>query len=163
MRFKKKLFCNLLLISFLLISMVERTEVWADDASIAYGGSAVGIRNNTEYYSMNCSSERFLSLETTSDENLSNVYTRPRSETTMSQWRTELQSDGTYQLVSVYNPSSKVLDVTSGNVDIYIDNGGSYLKFNIQRIATGAYKGLYYITQGDSYVTEDTGYNVIMS
>lgn len=81
----------------------------------------------------------------------------------MSQWQTELQSNETYHLVSVYSPSSKVLDITGENVDIYTDTGGSYLEFTIERIQTGEYKGLYYIKQGALFVTEDSNYNVKVS
>lgn len=131
--------------------------------TITYAVETVGIKNDTKYYIMNYASRRFLSLETTADTNVSNVFTREGSSTTLSQWKTELQSDGRYQLISVYSPTAKSLDVTGGNVDIYTDTGGECLKFTIERINSGSYAGLYYIKQGSLYVTQISDYNVKVS
>ena len=56
--------------------------------------NSIGISNSTEYYIMNASSGRLLSLENDSDANFTKAYTRPRSATTLSQWRTRKLSDG---------------------------------------------------------------------
>ena len=76
---------------------------------------------------------------------------------------TEQQADGNYQLISVYSSSGKCLDVTGENVDIYDDTGREYLKFTIDRVESGTYKGLYLIRYGNKYVSQDTNYNVYVS
>mgnify|MGYP004654150515 CR=1 FL=1 len=128
-----------------------------------YVKDSIGIKDNTKYYVMNYSSRRYLSLEAASDTNLTNVYTRARSTSTLSQWKTEKQTDGTFQLISVYSSTGKVLDKTGTNIDIYTDNGASYQKFAIYRINSGIYKGLYYIRHGSYYVAQDSDYNVYLT
>lgn len=135
----------------------------SSDSVTLYVYDSIGIKDNTAYYIMNYSSNRYLSLETASDTNLTNVYTRERSTSTLSQWKTEKQADGTFQLISVYSPTGKALDATGTNIDIYTDTGGSYLKFTIYRINSGIYKGLYYIRYGNYYVAQDADYNVYLT
>ena len=138
--------------------------VYTDSVSISVYDST-GILNNTKYYIMNYSSGRLLSLEDESDSALTNVYTRARSATDLSQWRTRKLSDGYYNIQSVCSPTGKCLDVTSNNVDIYNDNSGTYLKFAIQRVESGNYQGLYLIRHKNSglYVTQDSNYNVYVT
>ena len=135
----------------------------SSDYVYLYVKDSIGIKNNINYYVMNYSSMRYLSLETASDSNLTNVYTRARSTSTLSQWKTEKQTDGTFQLVSVYSSTGKVLDKTGTNIDIYPDNGASYQKFAVYRINSGTYKGLYYIRHGNFYVAQDSNYNVYLT
>ena len=125
---------------------------------------STGIKDNTAYYIMNALSGRLLSLEISSDADKTNVYTRPRSTTNMSQWRTRSISGGWYNLESVHSPTEKCLDVTGNNVDIYTNTGGSYLKFTIDRVESGTYQGMYLIRYNkNSYVTQDSNYNVCIT
>jgi hypothetical protein len=124
---------------------------------------SLGIQDDTKYYVMNYSSGRYLSLETASDSSLTNVYTRARSTSTLSQWKTEKQTDGTFQLINVYSSTGKALHKTGTNIDIYTDIGASYQMFSIYRINSGTYKGLYYIRYGSYYVAQDSDYNVFLT
>lgn len=128
-----------------------------------YVKDSIGVKDNTKYYVMNYSSKRYLSLESASDTNYTNVYTRARSTSTLSQWKTEKQTDGTFQLISTYSSTGKALDRTGTNIDIYTDNGASYQKFAVYRINSGTYKGLYYIRNGDYYIAQDSNYNVYLT
>lgn len=133
------------------------------DSVYLYVYDSTGIKDNTSYYIMNYSSKRLLSLETASDSTFTNVFTRVRSTSTLSQWTTEKQADGRYQLISDYSSTGKCLDVTNSNVDIYTDTGGQYLKFTIDRVESGTYQGLYLIRYGNKYVAQDTDYNVYVT
>ena len=123
----------------------------------------VGISDDSEYYIMNAQSSRFLSLETSTDVDLTNVITAQRSFSFSSQWKTEKQSDDTYQLISVLSPTGKCLDITNTNVDIYTDNNASYQKFSVCRAIGGDYQGLYTIRYGNYFVAQDNNYNVFLS
>ena len=150
---------------------VKITATYIDSASgttssdyvYLYVKDFIGIQDNTEYYVMNYNSMRYLSLETATDTNLTNVFTRARSTSNLSKWKTKRQSNGSYLLISVYSPTGKCLDVTNTNVDIYSNNGSSYSKFSIYRISSGTYKGLYYIRHGKYYVAQDSDYNVYLT
>ena len=135
----------------------------SSDYVYLYVKDSLGIKDNTSYYVMNYDSRRYMSLETASDANLTNVFTRERSTSNLSQWKTEKQSDGTYQLISIYSSAGRVLDVTGTNVDIYTDYNASYEKFVVYRINSGIYKGLYYIRYGKYYVAQDTDYNIFIT
>ncbi len=125
---------------------------------------SLGIQNGKNYYIMNYSSKRFLSLEESSDANFTNVWTRPRSELTLSQWTVKKQSDGKFHLVSVYSSTGKCLDVTGTNIDIYTTSSAPSLSFNIYRVnAAGDRQGLYLIQYGKYYVSQDTDFNVYLS
>ena len=135
----------------------------SSDYVYLYVKDSLGIKDNTTYYVMNYDSRRYMSLETASDANFTNVFTRVRSTSNLSQWKTEKQTDGRYQLISVYSSTGRVLDVSGTNVDIYTDNNASYEKFTIYRINSGAYKGLYYIRYGKYYVAQDADNNVYIT
>lgn len=125
---------------------------------------SLGIQDGEEYYIMNYDSKRFLSLEEVSDENFNNVWTRPRSEMAISQWKPEKQSNGKFHLVSAYSSTGKCLDVTGTNVDLYANSGASSLMFNIYRAnASGERQGLYLIRYGDYYVSQNANSNVYLS
>lgn len=133
------------------------------DSSTLYVYDSTGIKNNTSYYIMNYSSKRLLSLESASDLSFTNVFARVRGATALSQWTTEQQTDGRYQLISDYSSTGKCLDVTDGNVDIFTSIGREYQKFTIDRVESGAYQGLYLIRCGDKYVAQDSDYNVYVT
>jgi hypothetical protein len=130
---------------------------------VLYIKDSLGIKDNTKYYIMNYDSLRYLSLESALDENLTNVCTQERSTSNLSQWKTEQQTDGTFQLINVYSPTGKTLDITGTNIDIYTDNNAHYQKFTIYRINSGTYQGLYYIRYGNYYVAQDASYNVYLT
>ncbi|MBE6593788.1 MAG: hypothetical protein E7642_07335 [Ruminococcaceae bacterium] len=142
-------------------------SVYTDSVSIEVYTlrNSIGISNNTKYYIMNASSGRLLSLENDSDSRHANVYTRARSATTLSQWRTRKLSDGYYNIQSVRSPTGKCLDVTNNNVDIYDDNGYGYLRFTLRRVENGRYEGLYLIRHTNSglYVTQDSNDNAYVT
>lgn len=135
------------------------------DTVTLYVHDDTGIKSGTAYYIMNAASSRFLSLETTSDADKANVYTRQRSNTTMSRWTPiKYSNSNQYKIKSNYSPTSKCLDVSDGNIDIYTDTGGGYLKFTIDRVESGTYQGLYLIRyDGKYYVTQDSNYNVYIT
>lgn len=139
------------------------TGAVSSDYVYIYVKDSLGITDRKLYYIMNYSSHRFLSLESSSDSNLTNVYTRVRSTSTLSRWKTEKQSNGTYQLISNYSSSGKVLDVTGTNIDIYTDNNANYQKFSIYRVNSGTYQGYYYIRYNQYYVAQDSDYNVYLT
>ena len=130
---------------------------------VLYIKDSLGIKDNTKYYIMNHNGHRYLSLESTADTNLTNVCTQERSTSNLAQWKTERQTDGTFQLISVYSPTGKTLDITGTNIDIYTDNNAHYQKFTIYRINSGTYQGLYYIRYGNYYVAQDANYNVYLT
>lgn len=140
---------------------VDRTIV--SGVSI-YVHDSAGIENNTKYYIMNYASGRLLSLEDSSDLPGTNVCTRPRSARTLSQWETSLLSDGRFKLKSVYSTLDQYLDVAGNEVDAFYDFGSDCVKFNIDRVASGMYEGLYLIRYNDQYyVTQDENYNVCIT
>ena len=128
-----------------------------------YVRDSIGIADATKYYIMNYSSGRYLSLVSNTDVSLTNVVTNARSTELRSQWKTEKQVDGTYQLISVFSSTGKVLDVTGTNIDICADNDAVYQKFMVYRINTNDYKGMYYIRYNDYYVAQDSNYNVYLT
>ena len=70
--------------------------------SVVDKSNVLGIQNVTDYYIMNNSTGRLMGLETASDSVLTNVHTGERTESTLYQWRTHMQIDGTFQFISVY-------------------------------------------------------------
>lgn len=140
---------------------VDRTIV--SGVSI-YVDTSAGIQDDTTYYIMNYASGRFLSLEDSSDLPGTNVCTRPRSATTLSQWETSLLSDGRFKLRSVYSTLDQYLDAAGNEVDAFYDFGSDCVKFNIDRVLSGMYQGLYLIRYNDQYyVTQDENYNVCIT
>ena len=135
------------------------TGISYSDSVVVTIWDSIGIKDDTDYYIMNYSSHKYLSLLTNSDTDNTNVCTRAKSTTAVCQWTTEKQSNGSFQLISCFSSSGRVLNVTNNNVDIYTDNNLSTQKFYIYRINSGPYKGLYYIRYGNYYVAEDSYYN----
>lgn len=125
--------------------------------------TVVGIENGRDYYIMNCSGKRLMGLETASNANFTNVHTGARTENTRYQWRTKMNSDGTFKFVSVYSSTNRCLDVTNDNVDIYTDNNGPYLNFTIERVESGTYQGCYLIKHDSQYVAQGANYNVCVT
>ncbi len=139
------------------------TGTTASDIVFLHVKDSVGITNNTVYYIMNVNSQRFLSLESASDSNSTNVYTRARSTSTLSRWKVEKQSNATYQLVSSYSSSGKVLNASGTNINIYTDNNSTNQKFSIYRVNSGVYEGSYCIMYKQYYVAQDSNYNVYLT
>ena len=125
--------------------------------------TVVGIENGRDYYIMNYSSKRLMGLETAANANFTNVHTGARTENSRYQWKTDMYSDGTFKFVSVYSSTNRCLDVTDGNVDIYTDNNGPYLKFTIERVTSGDYAGYYLIKHDSQYVAQESNYNVCVT
>lgn len=125
--------------------------------------SSVGIQDDTNYYIMNRNSLRYISLETASDVQGTNVFTRVRSTSTLSQWKTEKQTDGSFQLINEYSPTGKVLNANGTNINIYADSNAATSKFEICRVVSSNYKGLYVIIYGSYFVAQDSNYNVYLT
>ncbi len=133
----------------------DTVTIWVHDS--------IGIVNNDEYYIMNINSNRFMSLEHTADSNGTNVCTSSRSSSTLAQWRLQKQSENRFQFISVYSPTLKVLNISDDNIDIFTDNNDATTMFNVYRINSGEYQGLYYIRYGNYYVAQDVNYNVYLT
>ena len=124
----------------------------------------IGIKNNAQYYVMNNSAKKLLSLTGQTDAAHSFVNIRNMSNSDISKWRVEFQLDNTVQFINVYSPTAKCLTVE--NSYLYIDtdtntntqSGGSIntaQEFTLERVTEGTYIGLYLIKNGDYFVSLD--------
>ncbi len=124
----------------------------------------LGISNDTDYFIMNYASGKLMTMDVVTVNGNTNVCVTTRRRSTVMQWRTSLQANEEYQLISVYNPSNLVLSVTGTNVDVCSNSNTPNQKFVITRIASGDYVGLYYIRYGDYYIAQEpTTDNVIVT
>lgn len=139
------------------------STTYSDDVLVLVYSSD-GLNNGEEYYIMNYNTSRIMSLQTLSDTNSTNVYTRPRSSTAVSKWTLDLQGDGRFQLLNGYSSTGKVLHVSGTNIDIYTDNNSESEKFSICRLtSSNIYSGLYYIRYGSYFLAQDSNNNVYLS
>ena len=131
-----------------------------DDIVLYVRNGVIGIKNNTQYYVMNSSANKLLSLTEQTDVAHSLVGIRDMSDSAISKWKVDFQLDNTVQFINVYSPTAKCL--TAENLYLYIDtdtntntNANATQKFTLERVATGDYKGLYLIKNGDYFVSLD--------
>ncbi len=116
---------------------------------------SLGIDNNTEYYIVNKISGRFISLSEASDTNYTPVVTKTRSASDLLKWKSEKQSDGSYQLINVYSSTNKVLTFsTSVGLMLLTDLNSVKQKFDVYRLESGNYAGYYIIRMGNYYLTQ---------
>lgn len=149
---KPRIFALVLIICTLLPCVAFSSTVSATEA--------LGLKDDTMYYIMNFYTGRLMGLQSNSDANGTNVSTKARAISSLSQWKMDyLQSEGQYQLISANSATAKVLRAASGNLDIYTDSNASTQKFTITRIETGTYQGLYTIKYGSQYVAENSSTN----
>lgn len=113
-----------------------------------------GIKNSTEYYIMNVSSNYFLGLEYEQDTAYTNAYLMTKFDSEFLQWRVDLQSDGTYQFINVYSSTDKCLHVNGSYLCINTDINSSSQKFTVERVTSGDNAGLYLIKYGNKYVSK---------
>lgn len=141
----------------------ETGNTYTDDVYLTVYDST-GIKNDTSYYIMNYSSQRLLSLQSTSDSPHTNVCTQPRSATTIAQWSTQMLPDGKFQLINDHSSTFKCLNVNGTNVDIYTNTGEDSSQFLVERVTTGTYQGLYLIRYGNQYLAQNSSnYNVYVT
>lgn len=146
-------------------TVIESENAIVSELSVASSSytDALGLKDNTQYYIMNFYTQRLLSLETALDSDGIKVITRTRSSSNLSKWKTQKTGNQQYQLVSVYSPTSKVLNVSNSDVEIYTDNNSASQKFTISRIASGTYQGLYTIKYGSYYVAQDSSNDIYLT
>ena len=139
-------------------------SVYTDSVSIQVVNPVLGIKNATEYYIMSAN-DMLIGLDQEEDENNTRIYAINRAPNSyLSQWKVELQADGTVQFINVYSPTSKCLTVIyEGGVGDYDEQYTEYVymstdtnaenqKFTLERVTSGEYEGLYLIKQGDLFV-----------
>lgn len=120
-----------------------------------------GILNNTAYYIMNASYPRYMSLETLSDANNTNVAVTPRSTSTASRWTLSKQSNGSYRLTNGYSSTGRALYKSGSNLVIY-KSSSTAAQFYLLRMDSGEYQGLYLIKNGNKFVSQDDSGNVCL-
>lgn len=122
-----------------------------------------GITNNDNYYIMNYNSGRFMAVESTTDINGANVCTISRTSSSMARWKLQQMSNKKYNLTSVYSSSGKMLNINMTNIEIRDYSATGTQDFNVYRVNSGLYEGLYVIRVGNYYVTEDSNHNVYVT
>ncbi|MBQ7061254.1 MAG: RICIN domain-containing protein, partial [Clostridia bacterium] len=152
----------------LLLAVLIITTVFLQVPASAAGATAVntvGINSGSTYYIMNRHNGQYLSVASNSDSNGTNVCTLDFTQSATQQWRTVLNSDGSYTLYAVSSQSGRVLHYRSSDSNLVIwahVNNYSPQKFNLIRRTTSSYSGLYQIKNGSLYVSlASSGNNVI--
>ncbi|MGM9647569.1 MAG: RICIN domain-containing protein [Eubacteriales bacterium] len=106
--------------------------------------NSTGLIGGTDYYIMNASTKKVLSLASASDANSINIDSRARGESSLSQWTVVKNTDGTIRLQSVYSSTGRSAYVSGSNLILY-NSTGARTKLNIHRITSGRHQGLYQI------------------
>lgn len=89
---------------------------------------SLGIENNTNYYIINKSSGRCISLAEESDTNFTPIVTTPFFYSDLSEWKLEKQNNGSYQLVSIYSSTNKVMTFSSTiGLALLVDSNSIYV------------------------------------
>ena len=116
---------------------------------------SLGIENNTNYYIINKSSGRCISLAEESDTNFTPIVTTPFFYSDLSEWKLEKQNNGSYQLVSIYSSTNKVMTFSSTiGLALLVDSNSIKQNFDIYRLTSGNYAGYYIIRINGYYVTQ---------
>ena len=116
---------------------------------------SLGIENNTNYYIINKSSGRCISLAEESDTNFTPIVTTPFLYSDLSEWKLEKQNNGSYQLVSIYSSTNKVMTFSSTiGLALLVDSNSIKQNFDIYRLTSGNYAGYYIIRINGYYVTQ---------
>jgi len=124
-------------------------------------GSPTGIENGQEYYIMNQFYRRYISLETPSTAEGTNIVAGAKSTSTTHKWIMTQLTDGQYRITSAYNATTKVMGVSGTDVNLYTRS--NVRKFSVYRIDSGTYCGLYAICYGNYYVAVDSSYQIYLS
>ncbi|MBE6607040.1 MAG: hypothetical protein E7633_00590 [Ruminococcaceae bacterium] len=129
-----------------------------------------GIVNGEEYYIMNTTTKKNLSLSSASTANNTGIGLVARSNSTMQRWKLTQQSTGKYTFVSMYNSTTKGMYANSSTNDVYLYTvGSSATYFEIERINTrnsdtdSGYQGTYLIRYGSKYLAASTTTDVYLA
>lgn len=123
-----------------------------------------GIVNGEEYYILNAEYDNLLSLASSSTANNTDINLSERSTSTTKRWRLTQQSTGMYTIASIYAQSSKGLCANSSASDVSLYTlGSSKTHFEIRRINTIPYKGLYLICYGSKYLAATSSTTVALT
>ena len=143
------------LISFALVLAVMATVF----AVTGHAADAAGIRAGEYYYLRNVGSGRYMDVKSGVDANFTDVITYPYNGATNQQFRV-LHPGDKLVVVARCSSANRVLDISSGNVDIYTDSNAAYQQFSVVRLSDGTYN----IKNGSNYMIDNTSTNsVIMS
>lgn len=127
-----------------------------------------GLRNNTDYYIMNCGTEKLLSLASTSDANSVSVVGKARSNAMISRWTLSIatDADGNYagrtELISANSAAGRKAYVSGTNLILY-NTSGERTKFAVHRIESGTNQGRYAIRYGTQYVAMNSSGTVYLT
>ena len=135
-----------------------------DTIQLYVRNGVIGIENNAQYYVMNASAKKLLSLTEQTDVAHSHVDIIDRSNSDISKWIVEFQLDNTVQFINVYSPTAKCLTVE--NSYLYIDtdtNTNAAQKFTLERVTEGTYRGLYLIKYGNYFVSLNVSGGVFLT
>lgn len=121
-----------------------------------YVKNSIGIVDNENYYIMNYASKKFLSLESATDANDTNIYLRNRTSEAVSKWQLSAQGNKEYYLVNNYSSFGRILTRISTNASLWVPIAPLPQYFTILRVDEEPYEGLYLICIGDYYLTQDS-------
>ena len=127
-----------------------------------------GLLNNTDYYIMNCGTEKLLSLASTSDANSVSIVGTARSDAMISRWTLSIatDADGNYagrtELISANSAAGRKAYVSGTNLILY-NTSGERTKFALHRIESGTNQGKYAIRYGTQYVAMNSSGTVYLT
>ncbi len=145
---KKKAVSMLLTLTLIIVSLSSIGTMSVSAAS----NDVTGLESGSTYYIKNLYTGKYLDVYNGQDVTGQNVWTYTFNRTNAQKWRLSRNSDGTYKIYTLVGSSTRVLDITGTNVDIWTDLNLSCQKFSIVRDNTYAYGGTYYIKNGSNYV-----------
>ena len=139
-----------------------------DTIQLYVRNGVIGIENNAQYYVMNASAKKLLSLTEQTDVAHSHVDIIDRSNSDISKWIVEFQLDNTVQFINVYSPTAKCLTVEYSYLYIDTDtntntNTNAAQKFTLERVTEGDYRGLYRIKYGNYFVSLNVSGRVFLT
>ena len=124
---------------------------------------STGLESGETYYIMNANTGRLLASDSTDSGYYTNVITLSSVWAARSQWEIEELSDGRYNIYGFGGSSGIILKTFGTSVELETKENIDAEKFNIYRINTGVYAGLYYIRLGNYYVCQDANNDVYLS
>lgn len=126
-----------------------------------------GLISGEDYYIMNSTTEKFLSLSSSTDANSVAIIGRARSSAAISQWTVNITEPINNQvnytrLASVYCNSQRNAYVTSSGLITY-NTTSARTNFALHRIESGTHEGQYVLRHGDQYVAMNSSGNVYIT
>ena len=123
-----------------------------------------GIVNGEAYYVMNANTGKVLSLASSSTANNTGINTSSRGTSKTKQWKLTQQATGKYTFVSMYNSTTKGMYANTSTNDVYLYTvGSSATHFEIERVNSGTYQGLYRIRCGTKYLVANSSNDVYLT